>query len=513
MRYGRAITILLCLGSACAGAAQDDIPIVEPPLPELPEGTRLEDVPEVDELPDWLIDIPPERRGATPSDRVVMQYEQADERVVSTSHMFAVSGGDAARMGAIAAHADELRVRLNQLLHLDSKWKFPIAIRVIGTTADAATPRPIRPQVQLLGDTPSLQLRIFAGGGISLEKLDAAIITLLLYEYAMRDIRPDALPDYLTLPPWLITGIQQAIFWKQDRVDRRLYQNLFNHTEMLAPEDIMESGDPEKMDAASRQLFEVSCGVLIMNASNCEVSHSEIADLTYTGISVGWVWGYADSATHHNRILKNHIHDLGKGVLSDMGGIYLLGRQPGTIVAGNVIHDVKSAHYGGWALYTDEGSSGITLEGNLCYNVSENCYHQHYGSMNTVRGNIFAFPGVSAIYLTRAEEHLSIVFTSNVFLTRDEPAFKLHERQVTGGTVASYGNFYAGVGEVHILNAVSREKPMTYAEATARGFDTDSVIIDDPFVDAEHYDFRLREPIPGFSEIPMPATGPFCDKI
>ena len=265
MRYGRAITILLCLGSACADAAQDDIPIVEPPLPELPEGTRLEDVPEVDELPDWLIDIPPERKGATPSDRVVMQYEQADERVVSTSRMFAVSGGDAARMGAIAAHADELRVRLNQLLHLDSKWKFPIAIRVIGTTADAATPRPIRPQVQLLGDTPSLQLRIFAGGGISLEKLDAAIITLLLYEYAMRDIRPDALPDYLTLPPWLITGIQQAIFWKQDRVDRRLYQNLFNHTEMLAPEDIMESGDPEKMDAASRQLFEVSCGVLIMS--------------------------------------------------------------------------------------------------------------------------------------------------------------------------------------------------------------------------------------------------------
>lgn len=254
--------------------------------------------------------------------------------------------------------------------------------------------------------------------------------------------------------------------------------------------------------------FTSACGVLIMHASDCEVSHCEIADLFYTGVSVGWVWGYADSAAHHNRILKNHIHDLGKGMLSDMGGIYLLGRQPGTVVAGNVIHDVKSANYGGWALYTDEGSSGITLEGNLCYCVSENCFHQHYGEQNTVRGNIFAFSGGAAARLTRAEEHLSVIFENNLMLLNGKPAYAVRERQLAAGTVAAHANRYACPGALHIAqNGVD----LTFAEAQARGFDADSVFIDDPFVDAEHFDFRLRAPLAGFEEIPLPRTGPGSD--
>ena len=62
------------------------------------------------------------------------------------------------------------------------------------------------------------------------------------------------------------------------------------------------------------------------------IAHNEIADLNYTGISCGWVWGYENSITRENLIEKNHIHDIGNGVLSDMGGIYLLGNQQGTIV-------------------------------------------------------------------------------------------------------------------------------------------------------------------------------------
>lgn len=65
------------------------------------------------------------------------------------------------------------------------------------------------------------------------------------------------------------------------------------------------------------------CGILLMHASECEISDNEIHDLEYTGISIGWCWGYADSSTYGNIIKGNHIYDIGKGNLSDMGGIYL----------------------------------------------------------------------------------------------------------------------------------------------------------------------------------------------
>lgn len=165
------------------------------------------------------------------------------------------------------------------------------------------------------------------------------------------------------------------------------------------------------------------CGILLMDAYDCELSENEIHDLYYSGICLGWVWGYASSVAHGNVVHKNHIYDLGKGILSDMGGVYTLGRQDGTVVSDNLIHDIKSRDYGGWALYADEGSQNIIFEKNVCYNVSQNCFHQHYGRMNVVRDNVFANAEEALIKCTHKEAHAGVVAYNNVLIPNGKPVY------------------------------------------------------------------------------------------
>lgn len=172
--------------------------------------------------------------------------------------------------------------------------------------------------------------------------------------------------------------------------------------------------------------YAAGCGMLIRDASYVEISENEVHDFFYTGISVGWVWGYFDSATYGNLIRGNHIYNIGNGDLSDMGGIYLLGRQSGTVVSENRVHDVKCHVYGAWGIYLDEGSSNMTVENNVVYNTGKESMHLHYGRDNVIRNNVLYGEGSSTFIISKVEDHNQAVLENNIMLTRGADIFSVN---------------------------------------------------------------------------------------
>ena len=102
--------------------------------------------------------------------------------------------------------------------------------------------------------------------------------------------------------------------------------------------------------------------------SNININHNTIHDVSYTGISLGWGWNRDLVCMKDNKVHANLIYNYAQHMY-DCAGIYTLGNQPGTLISENVVRDIASPSYvhdpNHWFyLYTDEGSSNITIKNN-----------------------------------------------------------------------------------------------------------------------------------------------------
>ncbi len=260
-------------------------------------------------------------------------------------------------------------------------------------------------------------------------------------------------------------------------------------------------------------------GVLVRHASNIEISENEISYLDYSGITVGWVWGYADSSTYGNIIRGNHIHHIGSGKLSDMGGIYMLGKQRGTIISENRIHDVKTKVYGGWGIYTDEGSSYMTVENNVVFDTDTEGFHQNYGIGNIVRNNIFAFGGTGCIKASRNEMHDGVLLENNIIVS---DGIQFYAARSALLPISARKNVYWDVSGKSMMLRRHGDKIYTYSDRLPKVFgdsydfetwkanfekDEGSILADPMFKNIEERDFTLLAASPAIALGFKPLNG------
>lgn len=250
--------------------------------------------------------------------------------------------------------------------------------------------------------------------------------------------------------------------------------------------------------------------VWVGHSADNRITHNEISDHYYTGVSVGWVWGYKGSVAQRNLIAFNRIHTIGQRALGDMGGVYTLGTSFGTRVCNNVIFDVDSYTYGGWGLYPDEGSEGIVFENNLVYNTKDSSFHQHYGRDNVVRNNILAYSRECQVAFSRIEPHRSATVEQNIIYWACGPTFSARYKGSDKARVDWSRNLWWRADKPADFNG------KTFAEWQALGRDVQGAAADPLFRNPAKRDFRLSRSSParaiGFEPFDFSQAGVYGDR-
>ncbi|OOV24715.1 hypothetical protein SM007_27960 [Streptomyces avermitilis] len=178
--------------------------------------------------------------------------------------------------------------------------------------------------------------------------------------------------------------------------------------------------------------YRSACGITLLFSRHTTITHNEVYNLPYTGITAGVIQGHVDDANHpqnstninaDNTISNNLIFNVMQ-VLDDGGAVYIEGHQAqyvyqadGTIdatatlahglhVTGNVVYNDGSRYN---AFYDDAGSEWISFSGNVEFHPLAAIGAQGGCSATGhfwVTGNYFADPAGSYICTQPIDSHV-----------------------------------------------------------------------------------------------------------
>lgn len=213
------------------------------------------------------------------------------------------------------------------------------------------------------------------------------------------------------------------------------------------------------------KVFFEGTGIWVKMARNNLITHNEVSNGSATGISAGWNWSDTDKGSGYNEISYNHIWSVMK-TMYDGGGIYTLGKQLGTVVRYNLIHDIATANPRGnplttspaaglhapkaFGIYLDQGSDLIEASYNLVFDTSS-AFMRNFDSQDTnptqnlIENNIFVVKSYEHDYaVSMAQKNTfrkNVVFIKNNIL-KTSAVFHLLREGVINGSAWDNNQYY-----------------------------------------------------------------------
>jgi hypothetical protein len=265
--------------------------------------------------------------------------------------------------------------------------------------------------------------------------------------------------------------------------------------------------------------YRMGPGISMVACRQCTLTHNEVANFSYTGISSGYGFTEHPYNLEGTIISFNHLHHLGRGELSDMGCFYSWGGDQGNLVLdNNVCHYVVNypQGYGGWGFYTDQTSANVLFTNNLVYNVTDACLHEHYGHNITLVNNIlvrqhaYSDDGILLSAAPTAKPGWYVQFNLTRNILAGVKVFSSTSLPEFANSTYDYNTYWQDNTTIAFPGNVNFSQWQQGLETAPK--DLHSIVSNPLFVNAPNGDFSLQADSPalqlGFQPIDFATVGP-----
>ena len=270
------------------------------------------------------------------------------------------------------------------------------------------------------------------------------------------------------------------------------------------------------------EIFPSAVGVWLGHTFGNRVEHNEIDHLYYTGISVGWNWGYTRSISRDNVIEFNHIHDVGRACSRTWAVCTYSASlpEPWCATISSITSRATATAAGGY-IQTRVQPCADREQHRVPHEMRR--IQPALRPREHVRNNILAFSRENQVSRGRVEGHVSFYFERNIVYWEEGPLLSGNwDYQPYDFLSSPYGSAqkdsvtyrmdYTLYWNPKAPADSIRFTAWTFGQWKARGQDTHSLISDPLFVDPEHGNFALKPGSPaftlGFRPIDVSAVGP-----